>query len=99
MGGRLPPTIHKLGLKWAIFSSFTLALLIILGALYFIVPKQVEIYLLHRLEQRADAVAREVRDAIAQTQGRGHIVTTGCVMPTDTPEANIRAAIAAAREA
>ena len=45
-----------------------------------------------------DAVAREVRDAIAQTQGRGHIVTTGCVMPIDTPEANIRAAIAAARE-
>ena len=46
-----------------------------------------------------DAVAREVRDAIAQTQGRGHIVTTGCVMPIDTPEANIQAAIAAAREA
>jgi len=40
-----------------------------------------------------------VRDAIAQTQGRGHIVTTGCVMPIDTPEANIQAAIAAAREA
>jgi len=62
--GRLPPTIHRLGLKWAIFSSFTLALLIILGALYFIVPKQVEIYLLHRLEQRADAVAREVKRRI-----------------------------------
>lgn len=44
-----------------------------------------------------DTVAREVEDAIAQTQGRGHIVTTGCVMPVDTPEANIRAAIAAAR--
>jgi hypothetical protein len=26
-------------------------------------------------------------------------VTTGCVMPVDTPEVNIRAAIAAAREA
>ena len=46
-----------------------------------------------------DDVAAEVRDAIAQTGGRGHIVTTGCVMPIDTPEANIRAAIAAAREA
>jgi uroporphyrinogen decarboxylase len=46
-----------------------------------------------------DAVAREVQDAIAQTGGRGHIVTTGCVTPIDTPEANIRAAIAAARDA
>jgi len=44
-----------------------------------------------------EAVAQEVRDAIAQTQGRGHIVTTGCVMPVDTPEVNIRAAVAAAR--
>src|SRR5205807_9418667 len=44
-----------------------------------------------------DGVAAEVRDAVAQTEGRGHIVTTGCVMPIDTPEANIRAAIAAAR--
>ena len=46
-----------------------------------------------------EAVAAEARDAIAQTGGRGHIVTTGCVMPVDTPEANIRVAIAAAREA
>jgi uroporphyrinogen decarboxylase len=46
-----------------------------------------------------DVVTREVRDAIALTQGRGHIVTTGCVMPIDTPDANIRAALAAAREA
>jgi len=44
-------------------------------------------------------VTAEVRDAIAQTGGRGHIVSTGCVMPVDTPEANIRAAIGAAREA
>ncbi|HXX36717.1 MAG TPA: uroporphyrinogen decarboxylase family protein [bacterium] len=43
-----------------------------------------------------EAVAREVQSAIADTGGRGHIVTTGCVMPVDTPEANIRAAIAAA---
>jgi uroporphyrinogen decarboxylase len=46
-----------------------------------------------------EAVAAEARDAIEQTGGRGHIVTTGCVMPVDTPEANIRAAIAAARDA
>lgn len=46
-----------------------------------------------------EAVADEVREAVAQTGGRGHIVTTGCVMPIDTPEANILAAIAAAREA
>lgn len=46
-----------------------------------------------------EAVAQEVRDAIAQTQGRGHIVTTGCVMPVDTPETNIRAAVGAVREA
>jgi uroporphyrinogen decarboxylase len=46
-----------------------------------------------------DAVAGEVHDALAQTQGKGHIVTTGCVMPIDTPAANIRAAVAAAREA
>lgn len=45
-----------------------------------------------------DDVAAQVRDAIAQTGGRGHIVTTGCVMPIDTPDANIRAALAAARE-
>jgi uroporphyrinogen decarboxylase len=44
-------------------------------------------------------VAAQVRDAIAQTGGHGHIVTTGCVMPIDTPEANIQAALAAAREA
>jgi len=46
-----------------------------------------------------EAVAEEVRSAIADTGGRGHIVTTGCVMPVDTPEANIRAAVAAARAA
>lgn len=46
-----------------------------------------------------EAVASEVRDAVAQTGGRGHIVTTGCVIPVDTPDHNIRAAVAAAREA
>ena len=36
-------------------------------------------------------VAAEVRDAIAQTGGRGHILAAGCVIPVDTPEENIRA--------
>ena len=37
-------------------------------------------------------VAAEVRDAIAQTGGRGFIAAAGCVIPVDTPEENIRAA-------
>ena len=36
-------------------------------------------------------VETEVRDAIAQTGGRGHILAAGCVIPVDTPEENIRA--------
>lgn len=36
-------------------------------------------------------VQAEVRDAIAQTGGRGHILAAGCVIPVDTPEENIRA--------
>ncbi|HEX7587742.1 MAG TPA: uroporphyrinogen decarboxylase family protein [Anaerolineae bacterium] len=36
-------------------------------------------------------VAVEVRDALAQTGGRGHILAAGCVIPVDTPEENIRA--------
>jgi uroporphyrinogen-III decarboxylase len=36
-------------------------------------------------------VAAEVRDALAQTGGRGHILAAGCVIPVDTPEENIRA--------
>jgi uroporphyrinogen decarboxylase len=50
-------------------------------------------------KKNPDDVSAEVRDAVAQTGGRGHVVTTGCVMPIDTPDANIRAAFAAAREA
>jgi uroporphyrinogen decarboxylase len=42
-------------------------------------------------------VAAEVRDGIAQTGGRGYIVAAGCVTPIPVAEANIRAAIAAAR--
>jgi uroporphyrinogen decarboxylase len=36
-------------------------------------------------------VETEVRDAIAQTGGRGHILAAGCVIPVDTPEANLGA--------
>ncbi len=45
----------------------------------------------------ADAVAAEVTDAIAATGGRGLIVAPGCVIPIDTPDANVLAAISAAR--
>lgn len=44
-----------------------------------------------------EAVSAEVADAVAATSGRGLIVAPGCVVPIDTPEANIRAAMAAAR--
>ena len=46
-----------------------------------------------------DAIIAEVRDAIGQTGGRGFILAAGCVIPVDTPEENIRAAIDAARAA
>jgi uroporphyrinogen decarboxylase len=45
----------------------------------------------------AEAVAAEVSDAIATTDGRGLIVAPGCVIPIDTPAANIMAAVAASR--
>src|SRR5215471_14156444 len=57
----LPFQIHRVGLKWAIFGSFTLALLVILGTLYWVVPQQVEGYLTDRLAERANAVGREVK--------------------------------------
>jgi uroporphyrinogen decarboxylase len=40
-------------------------------------------------------VETEVRDAIAQTGGKGFLLGAGCVVPTDVPEANLRAARAA----
>jgi methyl-accepting chemotaxis protein len=57
----LPFHIHRLGLKWAIFGSFTLALLLILGTLYYVVSQQVENYLTDKLAERASAIAREVK--------------------------------------
>ncbi|MCL6552196.1 MAG: uroporphyrinogen decarboxylase [Firmicutes bacterium] len=38
-----------------------------------------------------EKVVAEVRDAIAQTKGHRHIVTAGCVIPIDAPDANLRA--------
>jgi uroporphyrinogen decarboxylase len=45
----------------------------------------------------AEAVAAEAADAVAATGGHGLIVAPGCVIPIDTPEANVVAAVAAAR--
>jgi uroporphyrinogen decarboxylase len=42
-----------------------------------------------------EVVHAQVRDAIQQTEGIGLVVTAGCVISTDTPEVNIRAARAA----
>ncbi|MER3438367.1 MAG: uroporphyrinogen decarboxylase [Chloroflexota bacterium] len=45
----------------------------------------------------ASEVATEAEDALAATGGRRHLLAPGCVIPIDTPEENILAAIAAAR--
>jgi uroporphyrinogen decarboxylase len=39
------------------------------------------------------AIQAEVRDALAQTGGRGHILTTGCVLPLDVPDAHLQAVV------
>lgn len=65
----MPAQIHRLGLKWAIFGSFSLALLIILGSLYYLVPRQVETYLNDRLIERGQVIAREVKRRV-QLKGR-----------------------------
>ena len=46
-----------------------------------------------------DAVAAEVRDAIAQTGGRGVIIGPGCVLPLATPDAHLAAVVAAVKTA
>jgi uroporphyrinogen decarboxylase len=38
-----------------------------------------------------EQVTGEVKDALTQTSGKKHIVTAGCVIPIDAPEANLRA--------
>ncbi len=47
----------------------------------------------------AEAVAAEVRDAIAQTGGLGVMVGPGCVLPLATPDAHLAAAVAAVKAA
>ncbi|MDR7438488.1 MAG: uroporphyrinogen decarboxylase family protein [Armatimonadota bacterium] len=42
-------------------------------------------------------IAAEVQDALNQTGGIGHVVAPGCVIPVDAPEANLEAAVRAAR--
>jgi len=44
-----------------------------------------------------EAIKSEVADAIEQTEGKGLIVGTGCVMPLNTPYGNILSAINATR--
>ena len=46
-----------------------------------------------------DAVAAEVKDAIAQTGGRGVIIGPGCVLPLATPDAHLAAVVAAVKAA
>ena len=46
-----------------------------------------------------DAVAAEVKDAIAQTGGRGVIIGPGCVLPLATPNAHLAAVVAAVKAA
>jgi uroporphyrinogen decarboxylase len=42
-----------------------------------------------------ERVAAEVREALAQTEGRRFLLAAGCSIPPSTPEANLRAALAA----
>src|SRR5258706_13260173 len=56
----LPRRIQKVGLRWAIFGSFTVALVLILGTLFFVVPFQVRAYLVYTLAARGRAVARGI---------------------------------------
>jgi uroporphyrinogen decarboxylase len=50
--------------------------------------------LLHGPPDAADA---EVRDAVAQTGGRGIVIGPGCVLPLATPDAHLEAVVAAVR--
>ena len=45
------------------------------------------------------AVRAEAADAIAQTGGRGHVLTTGCVLPLDVPDAHLQAVVDTVRSA
>src|SRR6266849_458180 len=47
----------------------------------------------------AEAVAAEVRDALAQTGGLGVMIGPGCVLPLATPDAHLAAVVAAVKAA
>ena len=47
----------------------------------------------------AHDVAAEAANALQATHGEGHILAPGCVIPIDTPEANVEAAVTVARGA
>jgi len=42
----------------------------------------------------AEAIHTEIQEAMAQVKGRGLLLGPGCVIPTHTPEAHLRAAVA-----
>ena len=46
-----------------------------------------------------EEVTAQAQDAVMQTGGRRHVVAPSCVIPTNTPDANIRAVIAAVHAA
>ena len=46
-----------------------------------------------------DAAAAQARDAVAELNGRAVMVAPGCVIPIDTPEANVEAVVRAVRGA
>jgi uroporphyrinogen decarboxylase len=45
-----------------------------------------------------EAVQAEVRNAIEQTDGTGLIITPGCVLPLDVPDAHLEAVVATVKE-
>lgn len=48
-------------------------------------------------DRTADEIAAEAADALAATGGQRHLLAPGCVIPIDTPDENILAAITVAR--
>ncbi len=53
--------IQRVGLKWAIFGSFSLVLAFILVALFFLVPAQVEGHLISDLGRQGERLASELK--------------------------------------
>jgi methyl-accepting chemotaxis protein len=71
--------IQKVGLKWAIFGSFTVALLLILGSLYYLLPLQTEKFLTKKLIDHGAAIAREVKRQVT-LRGRDYDEATARVL-------------------